>query len=165
MKDRATRLVQLLPMLALGLEDQYRLLWPSFALVGFALEVALVAANDVIISSVPADEAGGAAAIEETAYELGGGFGVSVLATGLMVVCSFFFVAVAAYIVGLVGSSNSPVSGMTICSVLFTSAFIAVFGYSGDLAILATLGVAGVGMAALIDIEQPAEMHWIHGGP
>lgn len=75
----------LVPMLALGLEDQYRLLWPSFALVGFALEVALVAANDVIISSVPADEAGGAAAIEETAYELGGGFGVAVLGSILAV--------------------------------------------------------------------------------
>lgn len=68
----------------------------------------------------------------------------STLATVLMTISSFFFVAVAAYIVGLVGSSNSPVSGMTICSVLFTSAFIALFGYSGDTAILVTLGVAGV---------------------
>jgi putative OPT family oligopeptide transporter len=73
-----------------------------------------------------------------------GDIGVSLLATVLMVVCSFFFVAVAAYIVGLVGSSNSPVSGMTICSVLLTSGFIFLFGYSGDLAILATLAVAGV---------------------
>ena len=69
---------------------------------------------------------------------------VSLLATPLMVVCSFFFVAVASYIVGLVGSSNSPVSGMTICSVLLTSAAIALFGYSGEIAILATMGVAGV---------------------
>ncbi|MDQ2623050.1 MAG: MFS transporter [Actinomycetota bacterium] len=69
----------LIPMLWLGLEDQYILLWPAFILIGFALEVALVAANDVIISAVPADEAGGAAAIEETAYELGAGFGVAVL--------------------------------------------------------------------------------------
>ncbi|MDP7061924.1 MAG: oligopeptide transporter, OPT family [Planctomycetota bacterium] len=69
---------------------------------------------------------------------------ISALATPLMVVCSFFFVAVASYIVGLVGSSNSPVSGMTICSVLLTSGVIAMFGYSGELAILATMGVAGV---------------------
>jgi len=74
----------------------------------------------------------------------GGGFAVSGLATVLMTVCSFFFVAVAAYIVGLVGSSNSPVSGMTICSVLLTSAFVALFGFSGETAILATMGVAGV---------------------
>jgi DHA2 family multidrug resistance protein-like MFS transporter len=33
----------------------------------------------VILSAVPADRAGGAAAIEETAYELGGGLGVAVL--------------------------------------------------------------------------------------
>jgi putative OPT family oligopeptide transporter len=33
---------------------------------------------------------------------------------------------------------------MTICSVLLTSGFIFLFGYSGDLAILATLAVAGV---------------------
>jgi len=75
---------------------------------------------------------------------LTGALGVSVLATVLMVICSFFFVAVAAYIVGLVGSSNSPVSGMTIVSVLFTSLFVFLFGFSGELAILATLGVAGV---------------------
>ena len=69
---------------------------------------------------------------------------ISALATPVMVVCSFFFVAVASYIVGLVGSSNSPVSGMTICSVLLTSGIIALFGYSGEIAILATMGVAGV---------------------
>jgi DHA2 family multidrug resistance protein-like MFS transporter len=75
----------LVPMLALGLADQYLLLWPAFILIGFSLEVALVAANDTIISSVPADEAGGAAAVEATAYELGGGFGVAVLGSILAV--------------------------------------------------------------------------------
>ncbi|MCY7290451.1 MAG: MFS transporter, partial [Cryobacterium sp.] len=69
----------LVPMLLLGVQDQYWLLWPPFLLIGFSLEVALVAANDVIISSVPADEAGGVSAIEETSYELGSGFGVAVL--------------------------------------------------------------------------------------
>ena len=77
-------------------------------------------------------------------YDLTDSFGVSVLATVLMTLCSFFFVAVAAYIVGLVGSSNSPVSGMTICSVLLTSGFIFLFGFEGEIAIIATLGVAGV---------------------
>lgn len=73
-----------------------------------------------------------------------GDIAISTLATPLMVLCSFFFVAVASYIVGLVGSSNSPVSGMTICSVLLTSGVIFLFGYSGEVAILATMGVAGV---------------------
>ncbi len=61
-----------------------------------------------------------------------------------MFVLAFFFVAVAAYIVGLVGSSNSPVSGMTICTVLITSGLLLVLGYSGEAGMLATLGVAGV---------------------
>ncbi|MBN8867618.1 MAG: MFS transporter [Solirubrobacterales bacterium] len=78
--------IGLVPMLFLGLADQYLLLWPAFLVIGFTLEIALVAANDVIISSVPADEAGQAAAIEETAYELGGGFGVAVLGSILAIV-------------------------------------------------------------------------------
>jgi len=71
--------VALVPLLAIGTEDRYVLLWPPFVALGFALEVALVAASDVILSSAPPDRAGGAAAIEETAYELGGGLGIALL--------------------------------------------------------------------------------------
>lgn len=61
-----------------------------------------------------------------------------------MIVASFFFVAVSSYIVGLVGNSKNPVSGMTICAVMGTSAFLLALGMSGNSAIIATLGVAGV---------------------
>jgi putative OPT family oligopeptide transporter len=61
-----------------------------------------------------------------------------------MFVLGFFFVAVASYIVGLVGSSNSPVSGMVICTVLLTAGLLLMLGYSGTEGMLATLGVAGV---------------------
>jgi len=71
--------LSLIPFFWLGTADDYALMWPSFVVLGFALEVALVAANDTIFSSVSADGAGGASAIEETAYELGGGLGVAVL--------------------------------------------------------------------------------------
>lgn len=67
------------PMMFVGVSLDYLLLWSSFLAIGFCTQVALVAANDVIISSVTADEAGQAAAIEETAYELGGGLGVAAL--------------------------------------------------------------------------------------
>jgi len=62
----------------------------------------------------------------------------------MTVIASFLFVAVATYIVGLVGSSNSPVSGMTICALLMTAGMLLALGIKGDSAILATLGVAGV---------------------
>jgi putative OPT family oligopeptide transporter len=64
--------------------------------------------------------------------------------TVTMFALAFFFVAVASYIVGLVGSSNSPVSGMTICTVLITAGLLLVLGYTGEAGMLATLGVAGV---------------------
>lgn len=78
--------LSLVPLLALGLDDQFVLLGPPFVALGFGLEIALVAANDVIISAVPADRAGNAASIEETAYELGGGLGVAVLGSILAAV-------------------------------------------------------------------------------
>ncbi|MBW2456080.1 MAG: oligopeptide transporter, OPT family [Deltaproteobacteria bacterium] len=72
----------------------------------------------------------------------------SVVTTGIttvaMFILAFFFVAVASYIVGLVGSSNSPVSGMTICTVLLTAGLLLMLGYTGKEGMLATLGVAGV---------------------
>ena len=70
--------------------------------------------------------------------------GVTALATLIMVVASFFFVGVASYIVGLVGNSNSPVSGMTITAVLMTGALLWLFGYSGVQGMVATLGVAAI---------------------
>ncbi len=69
---------------------------------------------------------------------------VTAFTSVVMFILAFFFVAVAAYIVGLVGSSNSPVSGMTICTVLFTAGLLLVLGYTGEAGMLATLGVAGV---------------------
>lgn len=73
-----------------------------------------------------------------------GSFGLSVFTTFLMVICSFLFVAVSSYIVGLVGSSNNPVSGMTISALLVTAALFLVLGFKGESAILSTLGVAAV---------------------
>lgn len=69
---------------------------------------------------------------------------LTALTTILMVVMSFFFAAVASYIVGLVGNSNSPVSGMTITAVLGSGLLIMLFGFGGTNGIIATLGVAGV---------------------
>ncbi len=69
---------------------------------------------------------------------------IAAVTTVIMVVMSFFFTAVASYIVGLVGNSNSPVSGMTITAVLFTGALMLVFGFSGTEGMVATLGVAAI---------------------
>ncbi len=46
---------------------------------------------------------------------------VSVPMTIIMIVAGFLFVSVSAYLAGLVGSSNNPVSGITIATILFAS--------------------------------------------
>jgi putative OPT family oligopeptide transporter len=50
-----------------------------------------------------------------------GNFAVSVPMTVIMVVAGFLFCSVSACMAGLVGSSNNPVSGITISTILFAS--------------------------------------------
>lgn len=47
--------------------------------------------------------------------------GVSILMAVVMIVAGFLFCAVASYMAGLVGSSNNPISGVTIATLLFSS--------------------------------------------
>lgn len=77
-------------------------------------------------------------------YRLTQSLSVALVATVLMLIMSFFFSAVASYIVGLVGNSNSPVSGMTITAVLFTGGMLLIFGYAGTAGMVSTLGVAAI---------------------
>ena len=69
---------------------------------------------------------------------------ITAVTTIIMLIMAFFFTAVASYIVGLVGNSNSPVSGMTITAVLFTGGLLYIFGFSGTEGMIATLGVAAI---------------------
>ena len=95
-----------------------------------------------------------------------GSIGISLLATVVMFIASFFIVAVASYICGLVGSSNSPVSGMTISALLGTAAFLLVMGFRGDSAIVATLGVAAVVCCAACtsgDVSQDLKTGYLVG--
>ncbi len=50
-----------------------------------------------------------------------GNWGVSIPMAIIMIVAGFLFVSVSAYLAGLVGSSNNPVSGITIATILFAS--------------------------------------------
>jgi putative OPT family oligopeptide transporter len=93
--------------------------------------------------------------------------GTTGLVAGIaMVVAAFFFVAVSSYVVGLVGSSNNPVSGMTISTVLFASLLLLGFGMRGGNGILAALGVAGVVCCAACtagDVSQDLKTGYLVG--
>lgn len=49
---------------------------------------------------------------------------VSIPMTVIMIVAGFLFVSVSGYLAGLVGSSNNPVSGITIATILFASVIL-----------------------------------------
>lgn len=53
---------------------------------------------------------------------------VNFLSAALMVIFAFFFVTVSSRIVGLIGTSSNPVSGMTIATLLAASVLFVVFG-------------------------------------
>ena len=69
---------------------------------------------------------------------------VSLLGAVLMVVFAFFFVTVSARIVGLIGSSSNPVSGMTIAALLVTSLIFVWLGNTAGTARVAVLLVGAV---------------------
>ncbi|MBB5785219.1 MFS transporter [Nonomuraea jabiensis] len=73
--------LSLTPTLSWGVEGHPVMLAFCFVGIGFGVQVALLAASDTIMSAASESQAGGAAAIEETAYELGAGLGVAVLGT------------------------------------------------------------------------------------
>ncbi len=78
-----------------------------------------------------------------------GSFGLALAGALFLAVVAFFFAAVAGYIAGVVGSSNSPVSGMTIATLLFTVALVWVvgdllLGLGREELMLATLLIAAV---------------------
>lgn len=81
----------------------------------------------------------------------------ALLFTFVMLLTGFIFTGVAVYIVGLVGSSNSPVSGMTISVLLLTGVMVLFTGLKAEAAVLALLGVSGVVCSAVCtagDIAQ-----------
>jgi putative OPT family oligopeptide transporter len=71
-------------------------------------------------------------------------FHLSLIATALAVVFSFFFVVVSGRIVGLVGTTSQPVSGMTITALLGTSFCLAALGERGAAGITACITVGAL---------------------
>jgi putative OPT family oligopeptide transporter len=61
-----------------------------------------------------------------------GGFPGSLLTALLILVFGFFFVAVSSRVVGLIGSSSNPISGMTIATLLGTTLLFLALGMGGD---------------------------------
>ncbi|MEO8433091.1 MAG: oligopeptide transporter, OPT family [Acidobacteriota bacterium] len=61
-----------------------------------------------------------------------GPFPQSLLMSLMIVVFGFFFVTVSSRIVGIIGTSSNPISGMTIATLMMTCVVFVVIGWKGD---------------------------------
>ncbi|MBS1873660.1 MAG: oligopeptide transporter, OPT family [Acidobacteria bacterium] len=68
----------------------------------------------------------------------------AVVAAVVMAILGFFFAAVSGNLVGMIGSSNNPVSGLTLCTLVVSALLMVALGVSGVGGVAAVLGVAAV---------------------
>jgi putative OPT family oligopeptide transporter len=80
------------------------------------------------------------------------GFPWALLLSLLIVVFGFFFVAVSSRIVGLIGSSSNPISGMTIATLLGTCLIFVVAGWASDPSQQAAAQAAALSVGAIVCI-------------
>jgi len=85
----------------------------------------------------------------------------------VMIVAGFFFSAVAGYLVGIIGSSSNPVSGLTISTLLLAALLMTFLGVTGMKGVTAVLGVAAVVCCACAvagDLLQDLQVGQLLGG-
>ncbi len=87
--------------------------------------------------------------------------------TAVMVIIGFLFAAVAGYLVALIGSSNNPISGLTLSALIIAAVLMVFLGITDVRGVAAVLGVAGVvccaaGIAG--DMMQDLKVGHILGG-
>jgi putative OPT family oligopeptide transporter len=66
------------------------------------------------------------------------------VAAVVMIILGFFFAAVSGNLVGMIGSSNNPVSGLTLSTLIVAALLMVSIGVSGNSGVAAVLGVAAV---------------------
>jgi putative OPT family oligopeptide transporter len=69
---------------------------------------------------------------------------VAVVASTVMIVLAFFFAAVSGYLVGIIGSSNNPISGLTLTALVVTALILVACGVTGTAGVAAVLGIAAI---------------------
>jgi putative OPT family oligopeptide transporter len=84
-----------------------------------------------------------------------------------VLIFAFFFSVVSARLVGVIGTSNNPISGMTIASLLFITAILKATGYVGNAGMVAALlagGTVCVAIAIAGGAAQSLKTTYIVGG-
>jgi putative OPT family oligopeptide transporter len=69
----------------------------------------------------------------------------AILAGIVILITGFFFAAVSGNLVGMIGSSNNPISGLTLATTIVAALVMVIAGMAGAKGVMAALGVAAVG--------------------
>ncbi len=72
------------------------------------------------------------------------GIGTAIIAAVIMTITGFLLSAIGGYLVGLVGSSNQPLSGLTLAALIIAALVMLTIGVTGLSGVAAVLGVAAV---------------------
>ena len=78
-------------------------------------------------------------------YYFTGAIHAAVMAGMVILVTGFFFAAVSGNLVGIIGSSNNPISGLTLATTIVAALTMVLAGMAGARGVMAALGVAAVG--------------------
>jgi putative OPT family oligopeptide transporter len=98
---------------------------------------------------------------------LSGGIVAAVVAAIVMLIVGFCFATVSGYLVGVIGSSNNPISGLTLSTVIIAALLMVALGVSGTGGVIAVLGVAAVvcvSSAVAGELLQDFKVGYIIGG-
>jgi putative OPT family oligopeptide transporter len=96
-----------------------------------------------------------------------GGLISGIVAALTMLILGFFFATVSGSLCGLIGSSNNPVSGLTLSTLIIAALLMVALGVSGGGGVAAVLGVAAVvcvSSAVAGELLQDFKVGFILGG-
>ena len=85
----------------------------------------------------------------------------------VMLIVGFCFATVSGYLVGVIGSSNNPISGLTLSTLIIAALLMVALGVAGDSGVIAVLGVAAVvcvSSAVAGELLQDFKVGYILGG-
>ena len=91
----------------------------------------------------------------------------AIFAAVVMLLVGFFFATVSGNLVGFIGSSNNPISGLTLSTLLIAALLMVSLGVSGQSGVLAVLSVAAVvcvSSAVAGELLQDFKVGYILGG-
>ena len=98
---------------------------------------------------------------------LSGGALAGVVAAVVMLAVGFCFATVSGYLVGVIGSSNNPISGLTLSTLIIAALLLVSLGVHGVRGVVAVLGVAAVvcvSSAVAGELLQDFKVGYILGG-